>query len=86
MSLQTVNAREHVESRLQRIKLEKVVIEKHNERLESDKENASDRITAETLAAEAVADSEVSGVTKFNYNFIQWFPEFSSPCTVLLQL
>ncbi|XP_034002212.1 uncharacterized protein C1orf112 homolog isoform X2 [Trematomus bernacchii] len=58
----TVNAREHVESRLQRIKLEKVVIEKHNERLESDKENASDRITAEaaaeTLAAEVVADSE----------------------------
>ncbi|KAJ4943127.1 hypothetical protein JOQ06_005633 [Pogonophryne albipinna] len=49
----TVNAREHVESRLQRIKLEKAVIEKHNERLESDKENASDRLTAE-----AGADSE----------------------------
>ncbi|KAK1897641.1 putative protein C1orf112 like [Dissostichus eleginoides] len=31
----TVNAREHVESRLQRIKLEKAVIEKHNERLEN---------------------------------------------------
>ncbi|XP_010782371.1 uncharacterized protein C1orf112 homolog [Notothenia coriiceps] len=54
----TVNAREHVESRLQRIKLEKAVIEKHNERLESDRENASDRLTAETLAAEAGADSE----------------------------
>lgn len=86
MSLQTVNAREHVESRLQRIKLEKAVIEKHNERLESDTEHASDRLTAEaaagTLAAGAGADSEVSAVTKFNCNFIQWFPECSSPCSV----
>ncbi|XP_054458654.1 uncharacterized protein C1orf112 homolog [Anoplopoma fimbria] len=49
----TVNAQEDVESRLQRLKLETAVIEQHNERLEVNKENASNK-----LSAEAVADSE----------------------------
>lgn len=52
-----MNAQEDVESRLQRLKLETAVIEQHNERLENNKKNASDK-----LAADAVADSEVSGV------------------------
>lgn len=50
-----MNAQEDVESRLQRLKLETAVIEQHNERLENNKKNASDK-----LAADAVA--EVSGV------------------------
>ncbi|XP_037324902.2 FIGNL1-interacting regulator of recombination and mitosis isoform X2 [Pungitius pungitius] len=49
----TVNAQEDVESRLQRLKLETAVIDKHNERLELNKENASSK-----LSAEAVADLE----------------------------
>ncbi|XP_039666561.1 uncharacterized protein C1orf112 homolog [Perca fluviatilis] len=49
----TVNAQEDVESRLQRLKLETAVIEQHNERLENNKENASNK-----PAAEAVAHSE----------------------------
>lgn len=52
--LQTVNAQEDVESRLQRLKLETAVIEEHNERLELNKENASSKQTAE-----AVPDLEV---------------------------
>ncbi|XP_068447473.1 FIGNL1-interacting regulator of recombination and mitosis [Clinocottus analis] len=49
----TVIGQEDVESRLQRLKLETVVIEQHNERLEMNNENASNE-----LSAEAVADSE----------------------------
>ncbi|XP_070688210.1 FIGNL1-interacting regulator of recombination and mitosis [Pempheris klunzingeri] len=49
----TVNAQEDVESRLQRLKLETVLIKQHNKRLENDEEN-----TSKKLAAEAVADSE----------------------------
>ncbi|TKS74537.1 hypothetical protein D9C73_008620 [Collichthys lucidus] len=49
----TVNAQEDVESRLQRLKLEKVLIEQHNERLETNTENASNKV-----AADAVSDSE----------------------------
>ncbi|KAI4828999.1 hypothetical protein KUCAC02_023063 [Chaenocephalus aceratus] len=48
----TVNAREHVESRLQRIKLEKAVIEKHNERLESDTENPCPKKARQEFCAE----------------------------------
>lgn len=48
-----------MESRLQRLKLETPVTEQHNERLENNKENAANK-----LAAEAAADSEVSGVIK----------------------
>lgn len=51
-----MNAQEDVESRVQRLKLETAVIEQHNERLENN-ENASNKV-----AAEPVADSEVSGV------------------------
>uniref|UniRef100_A0AAQ4QLY9 Fignl1 interacting regulator of recombination and mitosis n=1 Tax=Gasterosteus aculeatus aculeatus TaxID=481459 RepID=A0AAQ4QLY9_GASAC len=47
--LQTVNAQEDVESRLQRLKLETAVIEEHNERLELNKENASSKQTAEAV-------------------------------------
>lgn len=54
---QTVNAQEDVESRLQRLKLEKVLIEQHNESLENNTENASNKV-----AADAVSDSEVSAV------------------------
>uniref|UniRef100_A0A8D0D445 Fignl1 interacting regulator of recombination and mitosis n=1 Tax=Sander lucioperca TaxID=283035 RepID=A0A8D0D445_SANLU len=43
----TVNAQEDVESRLQRLKLETAVIEQHNERLENNKENASNKPAAE---------------------------------------
>ncbi|TMS20487.1 Uncharacterized protein E3U43_006980 [Larimichthys crocea] len=49
----TVNAQEDVESRLQRLKLEKVLIEQHNESLENNTENASNKV-----AADAVSDSE----------------------------
>ncbi|XP_029905383.1 FIGNL1-interacting regulator of recombination and mitosis [Myripristis murdjan] len=49
----TVNAQEDVESRLDRLKLETPVIKQHNERLETKKETAADK-----LAAEAAADSE----------------------------
>lgn len=55
--LQTVNAQEDVESRLDRLRLETPVIKQHNERLETKKETAADK-----LAAEAAADSEVSGI------------------------
>nr|XP_046247847.1 uncharacterized protein C1orf112 homolog isoform X2 [Scatophagus argus] len=49
----SVNAEEDVDSRLQRLKLERAVIEQHNERLENRKESVVDK-----LAADAVADSE----------------------------
>uniref|UniRef100_A0A8P4JZ55 Fignl1 interacting regulator of recombination and mitosis n=1 Tax=Dicentrarchus labrax TaxID=13489 RepID=A0A8P4JZ55_DICLA len=51
----TVNAQEDAESRLQRLKLETAVIEQHNEKLENNKENASNN-----LAADTVVDSEPS--------------------------
>lgn len=50
-----VNALEDVESRLKRIKLEAAVIEKHNNKLENQKENVGNKLTAN-----AVVDSEVS--------------------------
>ncbi|XP_029284943.1 FIGNL1-interacting regulator of recombination and mitosis isoform X2 [Cottoperca gobio] len=43
----SVNAREDVASRLQRLKMETEVIEQHNERLENNKGNASDKPAAE---------------------------------------
>ncbi|KAG8003640.1 hypothetical protein GBF38_018852 [Nibea albiflora] len=49
----TVNAQEDVESRIQRLKLEKVLIEQHNERLENNTENVFNKV-----AADAVSDSE----------------------------
>ncbi|KAM4739416.1 FIGNL1-interacting regulator of recombination and mitosis isoform 3-T3 [Anableps anableps] len=52
----TLNSLEDVESRLQRLKREKSVIERHNEKLES-KESGSDKQAAE---AEAITDSEPS--------------------------
>ncbi len=53
--LQTVNAQENVESRLQRLKEVTPVVEQHNEGLEDNKENASIK-----LSADAVTHSEVS--------------------------
>ncbi|KAM4574876.1 FIGNL1-interacting regulator of recombination and mitosis [Fundulus diaphanus] len=52
----TLNSQEAEESRLQRLKKEKVVIEQHNEKLES-KESGSDKQAAE---AEAITESEPS--------------------------
>ncbi|KAF7657876.1 hypothetical protein LDENG_00021100 [Lucifuga dentata] len=49
----TMNAQEDAESRLKRLKLETPVIEQHNERLESNKEDAANK-----PAAEDVDDSE----------------------------
>lgn len=49
-----MNAQEDAESRLQRLKLEMAVIEQHNERLENNEENTSNKVAPET-------DSEVSG-------------------------
>ncbi|KAM7388316.1 hypothetical protein PAMP_024502 [Pampus punctatissimus] len=49
----TVNIQENVESRLKRLKLETQIIVQHNERLENNTVNVSNR-----LAAEASADSE----------------------------
>ncbi|KAI3368821.1 hypothetical protein L3Q82_025800 [Scortum barcoo] len=46
----TVNAQEDVESRIQRLKLEKAVIEQHNEKLENIKQNASEKATDDTVA------------------------------------
>uniref|UniRef100_A0A667Y607 Fignl1 interacting regulator of recombination and mitosis n=1 Tax=Myripristis murdjan TaxID=586833 RepID=A0A667Y607_9TELE len=43
----TVNAQEDVESRLDRLKLETPVIKQHNERLETKKETAADKLAAE---------------------------------------
>ena len=48
------NAQEDAESRLERLKRETTVIQQHNKKLEN-KETVSNK-----LAAEAVADSEVS--------------------------
>ena len=56
-----MNAQGDVESRLNRLKLESAVIEQHNEKLENDKENASNK-----QAADTVVDSEVSDVIKLN--------------------
>ncbi|XP_038571961.1 uncharacterized protein C1orf112 homolog [Micropterus salmoides] len=44
----TVNAQEDAESRLQRLKLEMAVIEQHNERLENNEENTSNKVAPET--------------------------------------
>lgn len=55
--MQTVNAQEDVESRLQRLKVETAAVEQHNERLENSRENTSDK-----PAADAVSDSEVSDI------------------------
>ncbi|XP_021173292.2 uncharacterized protein C1orf112 homolog isoform X2 [Fundulus heteroclitus] len=52
----TLNSQEAEESRLQRLKQEKLVIEQHNEKLES-KESGSDKKAAE---AEAITESEPS--------------------------
>uniref|UniRef100_A0A8C2YVG4 Fignl1 interacting regulator of recombination and mitosis n=1 Tax=Cyclopterus lumpus TaxID=8103 RepID=A0A8C2YVG4_CYCLU len=41
----TINAQEDVESRLRRLQLETAVIEQHNERLEMNKENASNKLS-----------------------------------------
>ncbi|XP_030289356.1 FIGNL1-interacting regulator of recombination and mitosis [Sparus aurata] len=49
----TMNAQGDVESRLNRLKLESAVIEQHNEKLENDKENVSNK-----QAADTVVDSE----------------------------
>ncbi|XP_071343776.1 FIGNL1-interacting regulator of recombination and mitosis isoform X2 [Trachinotus anak] len=49
----TVNAKEDVESRLQRLKMETPEIEQHNEKLENNKENVCNK-----QVAEAVADPE----------------------------
>lgn len=49
-----VNALEDVESRLKRIKLEATVIEQHNNKLENQKENVGNKLTANAV------DSEVS--------------------------
>ncbi|KAM7410030.1 hypothetical protein PAMA_001479 [Pampus argenteus] len=49
----TVNIQENVESRLERLKIETLIIERHNERLETNTVNVSNG-----LAAEAVVDSE----------------------------
>lgn len=56
-----MNAQGDVESRLNRLKLESAVIEQHNEKLENDKENVSNK-----QAADTVVDSEVSDVIKLN--------------------
>ncbi|XP_023260992.1 uncharacterized protein C1orf112 homolog isoform X1 [Seriola lalandi dorsalis] len=49
----TVNAKEDVESRLQRLKMETPEIEQHNDKLENNKENVSNK-----QAAEVVSDLE----------------------------
>lgn len=58
-----MNLLEDVESRLQRLKLEKVVIEQHNKKLES-KESGSDKQASET---EAITDSEVSSIIELRF-------------------
>lgn len=76
-----MNAPEDVESRLERLKLETPVIEQLNERLENNKANVSNK-----LAAEAVADSEVSNIIESTLNFIHRLPEdllMSSPALYL---
>ncbi|KAG7230827.1 hypothetical protein INR49_019641, partial [Caranx melampygus] len=50
---ETVNAKEDVESRLQRLKMETTEIERHNDKLENNTENISNK-----EATEVVADSE----------------------------
>uniref|UniRef100_A0A3Q1FSJ5 FIGNL1 interacting regulator of recombination and mitosis n=1 Tax=Acanthochromis polyacanthus TaxID=80966 RepID=A0A3Q1FSJ5_9TELE len=45
----TVNAKEDVDSRLQRLKQETLVIQQHNETLENNKENVSNKPTADTV-------------------------------------
>lgn len=50
-----------MESRLERLKSEAIVILQHNERLESNKEDGANK-----LAAEALNDSEVSAICPFN--------------------
>uniref|UniRef100_A0A3P8UF09 Fignl1 interacting regulator of recombination and mitosis n=1 Tax=Amphiprion percula TaxID=161767 RepID=A0A3P8UF09_AMPPE len=45
----TVNAKEDVESRLQRLKQEALVIQQHNEKLENNKENVSNKPAADTV-------------------------------------
>nr|XP_020503268.1 uncharacterized protein C1orf112 homolog [Labrus bergylta]XP_020503269.1 uncharacterized protein C1orf112 homolog [Labrus bergylta] len=46
----TVNAQEDVASQLQRLRLQTVVIEQHNKRLENNKESASDKVAAQVIA------------------------------------
>ncbi|XP_060889151.1 FIGNL1-interacting regulator of recombination and mitosis [Labrus mixtus] len=46
----TVNAQEDVVSRLQRLRLQTVVIEQHNKRLENNIESASDKVAAQVIA------------------------------------
>lgn len=55
-SLQTVNAVEGVDSRLQRIKLEVAVIEQHNEKLEKQEENVLNKESANSAADQEVCD------------------------------
>lgn len=55
-SLQTVNAVEGVDLRLQRIKQEVAVIEQHNEKLEKQEENVLNKESANSAADQEVCD------------------------------
>lgn len=57
--LQTVNAVEGVDSRLQRIKEEAAVIEQHNEKLEKQEENVLKKESANSAADQEVCDVKI---------------------------
>lgn len=54
-----MNAKEDVDLRLQRLKMETTEVEQHNDKLENNTENVSNKQTTEV-----VADSEVSRFIK----------------------